>query len=213
MQETKVEREFLDWEILLSRLLAERDEATRSKVRNSSWVRKQANLRRGVNEETEHFAYPEVLPFIEGNEKKQKVVLRLCALVAEFPEILQSQREEGKRAPSLGKWVFLLSLAKARKENSTFEFNPNNPDTLAQRLKYLHTQDVEDAIASVRRIFFMAKTLGEGAPAIDYYQLFRTFLYWGDGFTPNSISNRSRILRDYYSGSLVSEKSTVNSEK
>lgn len=202
-----------DWVIHLSRILAERESVKKSGQRSPAWIRKRANLRRGVAAGTEHYAYAEVLPYVNAGRARQTVLLRLFSLVADFDDIAMYEKGDGGKSRSLGQWAYLVSSTTGSTENERFELDPSKPDKIAQRLAFIHALDVEEAILAIRRIMMIATSGDQTAPAIDYYQLFRTFLFWGDGFTPASIQTRSRILRDYYVGvSVPSEASPTTSK-
>lgn len=158
-----------------------------------------AALRRGSSTVTEHYAYPYVLRYAQELEEEQKTaLLRIVAALAEYRDIPTFQKDDRGGYRSFGSWCYQLSKRKAESESEGFKFNPDKPDTVGQRLAYLHTQNLEEAIQSVRRLLALASGL-TNPPALDKQNLVRTFLYWGNGLDPVSQENRRQILRDYYS--------------
>lgn len=161
--------------------------------------RELAALRRGNSAVTENYAYPYVLPYTQGLKEEQKTaLLRIAAALAEYRDIPTFQKDDRGGYRSFGSWCYQLSKRKAESESEGFKFNPDKPDTVGQRLAYLHTQNLEEAIQSVRRLLALASGL-TNPPALDKQNLARTFLYWGNGLDPVSQENRRQILRDYYS--------------
>lgn len=184
------------WEQRLGQILAMRDNHSANQV---SWRKTRAELRRGNSAHTEHYAYPYVLPWAGENasQRTQTVLLRLFALVAEFEDIPQLGSDDTHHV-GFGQWCYRVSAALARSRGENFVNDPGDPDAVAQRLRFLHTLDAEKAILNASRIMTIAQGLGTYAPAIDYYDLFRTFLRWGNGLSPQSQAVRRRLLRDYY---------------
>ena len=156
-----------------------------------------AALRRGNSSITEHYAYPYVLPYTSNLKSKdqQTALLRVAAMLAEYGSIPNfDQQKSGYR--SFGSWCFQLSnhLADGKRD----PLDPDNPDAVGQRLAYLHTQNLEEAVLSVRRLLALATSL-QNPPALDKYNLAKTLIYWGNGISPASREARRQILRDYYS--------------
>jgi len=184
-----------DWEERLGYILRMREQ-------ESGQARKaRAELRRGASAHTEHYAYPYVYPYIDSelSEKQGKALLRLFALTAEFNKVPQFEPSDAAKRRPFGQWAFLVSSALAQKQNETFTPDPESLDAVGQRLQFLHSLDSEEAILNVARILSLASSLPSGSPALDYYDLFKTFLYWGNGFSPQAQNVRRRILRDYFS--------------
>ena len=144
-------------------------------------------------------------------------MLRLFALVAEFKDIPQLSPEHDKYL-SFGAWCHRVSIALAKSRGDSFVVDPVKPDAVVQRLRFLHTLDAEHAILNVSRIMHLANGLSANTPPVDYFDLFRTFLRWGNGFSSQSQAMRRRLLRDYYAASSPGtddpndSKSSENSE-
>lgn len=195
------------WETLFSVVMVWRRGGTAedaSKSGAAQWRRIRAHLRRGSELNTEHYAYPYVLPYLpEGCSQQTKITgLRLAALVAEFDAIPEFKPTEKQRYLSLGQWCNRVSRGMAQKADQGGDLDPTNPDSIASRLMYLHTLDVEDAIVAVRRIMALASSKGD-IPPLDFRSLFYTFFYWGNGLSTGSMRHRRRVLEDYYSGISV----------
>lgn len=155
-------------------------------------------LRRGNSSVTEHYAYPYVLPYASElkTKEQQTALLRVAAMLAEYREIPAFKRENGAGYRSFGSWCYHLSkhLSDGKKAN----LDPDNPDLVGQRLAYLHTQPLEEAVLSIRRLLAIANVL-QNPPALDKYDLAKTVIFWGNGLSPASQDNRRKLLRDYYS--------------
>ncbi|AWB82408.1 type I-E CRISPR-associated protein Cse2/CasB [Corynebacterium yudongzhengii] len=197
------------WESRLGYILAQRDKAH---TNPAPWRKTRAALRKGNSPHTEHWAYPEVLPYADPtfSDEQKTILIRLFALVAEFDGITQYRATEPSRHRSFGQWAFHVSSALAKAKNESFTPNPDELDAVGQRLQFLHSLDGEEALANVSRIMQLASGLPGPVPAIDFYELFRTFLYWGKGFTPASQQVRRRILRDYFSAFSTPKTESTN---
>ena len=205
------------WYLLLQ-VLRQRKRGSSASAENAvthAWPGIRANLRRGASEFTEHYAYPYVLPYLpeDASAKTKKVALMLSALYAEFDKIPEFTGSEEQPRRTVGSWCQLVSLALQKKGAApTSELDPRKPDTVGSRLAYLHTQDAEEAITTLRRIFSIANSL-EKPPAVDYEQVFRTFFYWGDGFSAQSKAVRRKVLEHYYSAfSLINSSEQADSD-
>ena len=170
----------------------------------SEWRRTRAFLRRGNSQSTEHYAYPFILPLLpaDASPTTRTVALRLAALVAEFDAVphIDSQ-ETGFR--SLGQWCNLISRKLAPGQET---LDPRHPDAVASRLVSLHTQNVDEAITTIRRIAALAGNTKD-TPPLPVYDLFRIFFRWGNGFTESSQRVRRSVLQNYYSGFSTSASS------
>lgn len=182
----------VQWHRLISRVsyLAEQDNGHTKEI---------AALRRGSSSVTEHYAYPYVLPYASElkTKEQQTALLRVVAMLAEYRKIPAFTSENGAGHRSFGSWCYHLSTRIADGKKKTV-LNPDDPDLVGQRLAYLHTQSLEEAILSIRRLLARANTL-QNPPALDKYNLARTLIFWGNGLSPASQENRRQILRDYYS--------------
>lgn len=188
---------------LLSVLLASRKNggADGSPSQRASWRRQRSALRKGVSPQSETYAYPYVLPYIPRirSTDQRSIALQLAALFAEFDHIPifdeNSSAEKGRR--DFGTWCNRVSEALALENGRQFELDPAAPDIVANRLAYLSTLEPDQAIATVRRIMAIASKLST-PPAIDYWDLFSTFMHWGKGFSDASLHVRNRPLASYY---------------
>lgn len=207
---TQLRRSSEPWEQRLSQILAMRDNPTAGQ---GSWRKIRAELRRGNSAHTEHYAYPYVLPWAGENasQHSQTVLLRLFALVAEFENIPQFSSEETHYL-SFGQWCYQVSAALAHGRGESFINDPEDPDAVSQRLRFLHTLDAEQAILNASRIMAIAHGLTTNTPTLDYYDLFRTFLRWGNGLSPQSQAVRRRVLRDYYAAYVPITKEPGSAE-
>ncbi|MBZ8178370.1 type I-E CRISPR-associated protein Cse2/CasB [Corynebacterium poyangense] len=166
-------------------------------------------IRAGNTLQTEYRAYSYVLPYLpeKCSENQRVALLRCAAIIAEYPNVFargktefsaatqsedeDAQGEDSGRGLSLGKWCQRLAHHP--------EVNQREPnDMIPSRLKYLHTQDVEEAIANIRRIIVFAQSKRIFVP-LDPYRFTSVFWYWGNGYSDSSTRHRLSILRDFYS--------------
>ncbi|MBM7824569.1 CRISPR type I-E-associated protein CasB/Cse2 [Arcanobacterium pluranimalium] len=194
---------------LLARIIKNRDEKTFRKER--------ANLSRGIEASTEHYAIPYVYRFLPEDASKAEVaaLTRAAALAAIYTSIkpfsAQETPDQNKKKP-FGRWCYELSLAYAKKNSGTESVNidPDRPDPIGQRLLYLHTQSFEEATRSIRRLLQIADGLGGSSPQLDYVNLYYTLKYWGNGVSEESRTHRLQILRNYYGSFSTSDNSSEN---
>lgn len=158
-----------------------------------------ASVRRGLTFGTEVYAYPFVLPHVpaESPRMAEQSLLRGAALVAEFkdsiPAFTPSKDSAGRyHRRSFGQWVGMVA------RNRGELMDPNTPGMIGNRLAYIHTQSLDEATLTIRRILFVASRGTERAPAIDYIDLVSTLMYWGRGLSTASREHRLRIIRDFY---------------
>ncbi|MEW6871265.1 type I-E CRISPR-associated protein Cse2/CasB [Trueperella pyogenes] len=157
-----------------------------------------ASVRRGLTAATETYAYPYVLPQLTPGSplSTEQALLRGAALVAEFkdkiPAYHPGETQEGVRRRTFGQWAGLVA------RNRGELLDPDAPGIIGSRLAYLHTQSLDEASMTIRRILLIASASESRVPAIDYIDLVRTLLFWGRGLTENSRQHRLRIIRDFY---------------
>lgn len=153
-------------------------------ARRDKDARFRANVARGLDRVTEHYAYPWVLGFAEEPRNKT-VYLRAAGLAAAYPDVEQSDRIP------LGESLKRLSLQKSGAKS----LNPANPDLIASRLATFHEQDLEAAVSTIRRFLDLARGTTVG---FDFYAIARLLSRWGNGFTEASQAVRGRTIGDYY---------------
>ena len=158
--------------------------------RDSQAVREIAALRFGMSITTEYRAYPYVLPYFDASPRERMVALRCAAMIAEYADL--GADSDDASPLRFGVWASRL----ARKIND----GESVDGMIASRLEYLHTQDVEEAITTIRRILQYAQS-NSFTQKVDFIQLFKTFWYWGNGYSSDSLNCRLRILRDFYGAS------------
>ncbi|MDR6939705.1 type I-E CRISPR-associated protein Cse2/CasB [Arcanobacterium hippocoleae] len=186
------------YEILERRGGEQESTAEDGRGRSGNFRKQRANLRRGIDETTEHYAYPYVMPILgpHATKKQRTTLVRMAALTAEFVDVPPVPKEE--KGKSFGRWCSEVSAALAmRRDGEISLFNPDKPDVVAQRLAFLHTQDFEEAFRSVWRLMQIAQSL-KSVPACDYIAVYRLLGRWGNGISDESRSLRMRVLQDYY---------------
>lgn len=137
------------------------------------------NIKRGLYETTEAYAYPYVLPLLpkDASEKDQKAALYVAGLITSFKDI-----EPASEYTPFGKW---LAIADA-----------SDSDVIATRVNIIHTQDLEEAVLSISRLLTICKN--KQIP-LSWGDVARTIFHWGNGTTKNSQDARMSIARNYYS--------------
>lgn len=206
----------VDWQQLCQSILMQRRAGTSSPSPQaaSQWRKIRAALRKGSSETTAHSAFPYVLPHLDSRsgDRHKSVALALCALVAEYENIPEFQKTDTQRFRSVGQWCHFVSLSRANQHGDGLTLDPESPDAIASRLQYLHTLSAPEAVLAVRRIAAIASSQDQ-VPAMDFFQLFRTFFYWGDGLSAQSQRHRRRVLEDYYTSfsSIPTDSSTAPS--
>lgn len=197
------------WESCLNKVLRQRDAGS-----DSAWHRARAELRRGASPYTEQYAYAHVLPYLDPgtSEQDKTTLIRLLAAVAEFDSIRQFRKSKEFPRRTFGQWCYLVSVARSRARGETYTADAESQDAIGQRLRFIHTLDTEQAILNVTRIMKLASALPGPVPEIDYFDLIRMFLRWGNGLSPESQHVRRKILRDYYSAHAFSTTSPSTSD-
>lgn len=142
------------------------------------------NVARGLDQTTEHYAYPWVLGFVEEPRHKT-VYLRAAGIAATYQDVKQSDRMP------LGQSLKRLSLHRSGAKT----LDPANPDLIASRLAIFHEQDLEAAVSTIRRFLDLSRGTAVG---FDFYAIARLLSRWGNGFTEASQTVRSRTIGDYY---------------
>jgi CRISPR type I-E-associated protein CasB/Cse2 len=160
-------------EELVGEVLARRDSETRYR----------SAVSRGLEETTEHYAYPWVLRYV-GTEREKAAHLRTAGMCATFRDIPQVNRP-------LGASLRALSMHRSGKKT----LDPAEPDVIASRLANLQEQDMEQAAATIRRFLDLARGTGIG---FDFYRIGRLLSRWGNGFTEASLKVRAQTIGDYY---------------
>lgn len=179
-----VEQAAEPWEQLLSKILSEREKPTFRRVR--------AAVRRGSLPATEIAAYPYVVSVLKpgASAATRTALLRSMAIAAEYTDVPQW------RQSPIGVWARRVEMQRTGKNAQDFL---KDPGILGVRLANIHTLGLEEAAVAVRSVFAVAERL-PNPPAVDYYDLTRTLIRWGNGITGASRWRRTKILRDFYSG-------------
>lgn len=171
------------WEGLIYQILANGNE--------KSFRSKRSAIRAGHSKHTEFRAYPHVLPYLDldASPQQRTALLRCAALMAEFVDLGKLTTSKSTDRPyRVGRWAAWL------KDNDISESNAGN---IAARLEYLHTQDLEEAVITIRRILQFADSKGFYGK-LDFFDLMQTFWFWGSGYSEPSTEHRLKVLRDFY---------------
>ena len=178
------------WKALLYEILQRRKDPDYRAAR--------AAIRQGATPFTQVRAYPYVLPAVpeDARPEQRNALLRVAALAAEYDRVPHSH--EGKRRNSLGRWAYRVATAE-NKNGRAQSVSPDNPGMIAARLAYLHTQDMEEAARSIKRIFDVASTIPGLVPPVNYFDIADTLMRWGNGLSPQSQHIRMRVIEEFYS--------------
>jgi len=153
-------------------------------ARRKSDPRFRSSVARGLDQATEHYAYPWVLGFVDEPRHKT-AYLRAAGLAAAYPDVKQ-----GERMP-LGASLKKLSISRSKEAS----LDPAKPDLIASRLATFHEQDLEAAVSTIRRFLDLAR----GTEIVfDFFAIASLITRWGNGFTDASQSVRTRTIGDYY---------------
>ncbi|HEX9228977.1 MAG TPA: type I-E CRISPR-associated protein Cse2/CasB [Arthrobacter sp.] len=152
-----------------------------------------SSVARGLDQATEHYAYPWVLGYVDEPRNKT-AYLRAAGLAAAYPDVRHAERTP------LGASLKRLSLSKSSEKS----LDPAKPDLIASRLATFHEQDLEAAVSTIRRFLDLARGTDVG---FDFYAIARMLARWGNGFTDASQSVRSRTVGDYY-GAWTNDNTT-----
>lgn len=164
--------------------------------------RDRAHLSRGLSKTTEAWAVPYVAPYMENidNTRERTALLRAAAIAATFGTTgSRSFIPHGTTAKAnLGRWVYEVQRIS---QNSSILLDPTDPDPLAARLLILPNQDLEAATQTVRRLLTagFGRLNGKPAPTLNYLELTRMFLRWGNGLSEQSKQIRTRPMYEFYS--------------
>ncbi|MFE1523174.1 type I-E CRISPR-associated protein Cse2/CasB [Schaalia turicensis] len=180
-------------------LLLEVSEWAKEKKNNPRYRAACAAIRQGATPFTQMRAYPYVLPAAPENARPEQrnALLRVAALAAEYGNRV-SHSPGDKRSNSLGRWAYRVAIAEG-KNGRAQSVSPDNPGMIAARLAYLHTQDMEEAARSIKRIFEVASTIPGPVPPVNYFDIADTLMRWGNGVSPESQYVRMRVIEEFYS--------------
>lgn len=147
-------------------------------------ARFRSSVARGLDQATEHYAYPWVLGYVDQPHQKT-AFLRAAGLAAAYPSVRNAERTP------LGASLKMLSLSKSKEKS----LDPAKPDLIASRLATFHEQDLEAAVSTIRRFLDLARGTDVG---FDFHGIARMLSRWGNGFTDASQAVRNRTIGDYY---------------
>lgn len=159
---------------LMTEVLARRD--TDSRYR--------ASVARGLDETTEHYAFPWVLRWVY-REQNRPAYLRAAGLAARYADV--------PHAPGTPFGASLRRLSLQR--SNELHLDPQKPDLIAARLASFQEQDFEQAVSTIRRFLDLARGTGVH---FDFVRLAGLLAQWGTGFDERSLAVRSRTIGDYY---------------
>ncbi len=177
------------WRGLIARVLRDRDtdHAYRAKIS------------RGLTRETEYYAYPYVLPYAESAQE-QDPLLRAAAIAAlhrTTPFVADGL------SVRFGRSLSQMSSRRAREKSANLEdrflaLDPAKPDVFAQRVMTISQMSLDDVTLTIDRLLTINESLTTPV-AVDYYNLTRLLMRWGNGLSQDSLAVRRSVQRDYYS--------------
>lgn len=153
-------------------------------ARRKSDPRFRSSVARGLDQVTEHYAYPWVLGYVD--EPRQKTAyLRAAGLAAAYPDVTHT--------PKIPLGTSLKRLSLSRSQEKTLD--PAKPDLIAARLATFHEQDLDAAVSTIRRFLDLARGTDVG---FNFNAIAWLLSRWGNGFTEASQEVRTRTIGDYY---------------
>lgn len=177
------------WIMLVAQVIAHRNDR--------QYRRRLSALKKGLNPFTEAEAFPFVLPYADG--VNATALVRAVGLLATHKEI--SQLPEGKRT-KLG-----ASLREASQHlTGSTVLDPEKPDNIARRLRFITNLDLEQTVLALNSV--LSYVTKANIP-LDWFDLTRTLLHWGNGISSGSRHVRESLVVDYYSPPAKTDSKTT----
>ena len=189
-----------DWQGLIGRVLfcREWNQDTTKDNRFSGYI---AALRMAVTSATEVNAYAYTEAYLSSLPEPQRVGARRAAgICASTPRVMTTadpaSKDADSPAPRLGASLRHLYHHETDQWPATFEPDGTpRQNALLNQVNSLPLLDLEQAAAL---FFSLIKRCEEARVRVDYFDLARTLIYWGNGRSESSRKARQRLLRDFY---------------
>lgn len=162
------------WVALIGQILARRDD--------KSYAATRARLRRGLRPHGQDVAEKVVARYADGN-------LAALTRAASLPAVHDAPHRSGARFGSV-----MAELTRLR-TGAAPPVDLSQRDNVGRRVTLLPRLPLEAAVKEISVLLAFASAEGL---SVDYYDLTRTILGWGDGFDDTSKSVRAAIMIDYY---------------
>lgn len=163
------------WVALIGQVIARRDD--------KDYAGQRSALRRGLRPHGQDYATPVVAPFSRGDN------LAALTRAAALPAVHTAPHRSGV---SFGR---AMSELTKRRTGDWPASDPAKRDNIGRRVVLLPRLPMESAVKEMSTLLAFASSEGI---SIDYYDLARTILNWGDGLDDESKAVRSSVMVDYY---------------
>lgn len=174
-----------DWKSLIGRVLALRDDP-----RNAGTI---AGFRAGISPSSETFAMGYTDRFLSDLSLTQRsAARRAAAICASNPRVRQPENQAGEKAAYRPLGHSLRDLVK--RESNGYP-SPESPNAITMQVNSLPLVDAETAAT----IFgLLVSRCAEHNIAVDYYDLTKTLIYWGNGISQSSLRARRSVITAFY---------------
>lgn len=190
-----------DWRSMISRILYCR-EWNQNSTKDNRFSGYIASLRMAVTPATEvnAYAYTEAYLGSLSSESQRVGARRAAGICAATPRVAAAQGstdgEPDSHAPRLGASLRQLYRHETDQWPATFESDGTpRQNALLNQVNSLPLLNVEQAAAL---LFALIKRCEDANVRVDFHDLARTLIYWGNGMSESSRQQRQRILRDFY---------------
>ncbi|MBP3088479.1 type I-E CRISPR-associated protein Cse2/CasB [Corynebacterium sp. sy017] len=172
----------LPWEPLIGEIVPVFHDRSNPRMRSA--------LRAGGVEHTETRAYPYVLPCLGAHPSAQQrtALLRTTAIIAHYPDLFSVDSK--KERSSVGSFLATAARSMGNDRDNAERF-------IGIRISQLHTQDIEEATATFRRLFAFLDS-ERSKVQLNAWSFVELFWYWGNGYSEPSVNHRLKVLRDFY---------------
>ena len=201
-----------NWKQLIGRLAELQDRAGAPSLPGSTLAQDKgmrARVRKGINVQTESYAYADVLPYavypngLAMKDTHQSRLLKAAAIIAQHKNLRHHA------GITLGACFTALSRALASDSGQPFAVNPVKPDAVASRIASLPQLGDTAAVETIHRTL----SLGDDRPLrIDFFKLTETFLYWDTSVQTNRNNSGNKVLRDYFNAALFTPQEEGSGE-
>ena len=144
-----------------------------------------SDVKRGISENTKNYAWAHIAPIVDGNDQELTALCRVAAIIALNPDAKQ------KDGQSLGQALHKLY----QRLNEGRSPNGESSGSVVNRIQTLPMLDFERAAEAIDSLI---EYLASEQIGVDFYDVAKTLLRWGNGISEESRYIRNRIIRDFY---------------
>lgn len=180
-----------DWRRLISLAVTRRTQ--------SRYAGYTAALRGAAVSATERNAFAHTEPYLSSLNQRQRVGARRAAgICAASPGAHQPSRKGDGKSPyrPIGQSLRDLYVVVNKADPSTLDGNGVVNNAMLMQINSLPMLDVEQAAA----VFgLLVSRCSDHGITVDYFDMARTLIDWGNAISTKSQQSRSRVLTDFYS--------------